>query len=225
MKLLDIPYEGWQAEYDRLMKDPYLSKKYDRKRRIKEKRQYITEKLPEVKNCGGFVVDIGPGPGEFLEVCREFKNKIQGIDAKIDDCEMGDEYIQLSKLMTDRQRVPVLYNGFEDYRIPVDQKVTIINMQGSIEQVLKHILDGPSHKQTKKANKLSWRGQLLLESELEHMFKEFNRVLCDGGIVSIWANGTKEDNIYNESICDISRNIGFVLLKREGKRYHKWMKA
>lgn len=215
----------WQADYDRLMHDPYIRKKYNRARRIAAKIDYVRDMVPEVKTGNGVVLDIGPGPGEFLEVCRAYGNKVGGIDAKIDDCEMGDEYIRLSKLMTARQGIQVWYNGFENRVIPMpDNSVSLINSQGSIEQVMKKHLVGPPHKQTKKASLLEWTGDDWMRLDFENMFIEYDRVLKRGGIVCIWANGAKNTRVYTELVDRLARKQDWDLVKAKGDRFRKWVK-
>ncbi|MCP3683534.1 MAG: class I SAM-dependent methyltransferase [bacterium] len=231
MELKQIPSVEWQKKYDKLMKDPYLSKKYDRKRRIKEKRKYISELCPEIKRLRGkLILDIGPGPGEFLEVCREFGHNVWGIDAKLNDAEMGDEYIQLSKLMSERQKILVDYVGFEDYLIndiaedTDENEVYLINFQGSLEQAFAKYMKGPRHRETKDASQLAW----VIDDDLKHifnlMFEEFHRILEPGGYVLIYGNGAKNVGAYDKLISATAAKYGFKLYLKKSHRLHKWRK-
>lgn len=225
LPLMRDPSPQWQVEYMRLTRDPYLKKKYDRARRIHDKLNYIDDLLPEVKKGGGVVLDIGPGPGEFLEVCRKYGNEVYGIDASFEDCEMGDEYIRLSQLMTQLQKLQVWYNGFKDFVIPLpDKSVTVINSQGSIEQVMKKHLVGPPHKQTKKASLLKWTGDDNMRADFEKMFVAFDRVLKPGGIVCIWANGAKNTKVYAELVDRLAKKYDWNVAKAKGDRLRKWVK-
>jgi 2-polyprenyl-3-methyl-5-hydroxy-6-metoxy-1,4-benzoquinol methylase len=134
--------EEWKRKFRKLLTDPFLSRKYDRKRRIRDKISYIGENCPSLKNGGFAVLDIGPGPGEFLELCRYYGNKIRGIDAPPDDCEMGENYLKLSRMLCERQKVPVDYSGFHGKTKLKNKSVDFINMQGSIEQCFYDCLTG-----------------------------------------------------------------------------------
>ena len=64
----------------------------NRVKRLEDIYKYVKDLAPEIvldkleKNS--YVVDIGPGPGEFLELGRYFGYKQIGFDAKIEDCEI-----------------------------------------------------------------------------------------------------------------------------------------
>jgi hypothetical protein len=232
--------QAWQAKYDKLMKDKYLKGKYNRTRRIAEKRKYLNEITPEIKrkrNQDKLILDIGPGPGEFLEVCREMGHRVIGIDAKIDDCEMGNEYIQLSEMMTKRQGIDVHYIGLDNYlQMPQEEEglsadliktgsVYYINMQGCIEQCFKDYMTGPPHRETKKASGLSWYIEKA-EPMIFAMFTEFNRILEDGGYITIWANGAKNSPKYDDMILRVlDQFTDFRLYKKSGKTLHKIRKV
>ena len=227
IELYKIPSDKWQTEFEKVMQDPYIQKKYSRIRRLAEKQIYVTDTIPEVMNGNGNVLDIGCGPGEFLEVCREYGNKIIGIDAPLDDCEMGNEYIRLSYLMTTRQKVPVKYIGFENIlkkgKLPFkDDSFTIINSQGAIEQVFKDHLEGEPHKIHKDCNRLSWRVDNDLRDLFYHMYKEFERILLPGGLCVIYGNGAKNTSEYNALVNEIIERIdGLTIIEQREDRFHK----
>ncbi len=232
VKLKPVPNKEWQQKYNKLMKDEYLSKKYNRDKRIKAKRKYITEHCPEIKHCKDkLILDIGPGPGEFLEVCREFGHRVMGIDAPINDCEMGNEYIQLSRLMTKRQKLGVIYCGFEEWlKEPLDDEFKntafLINLQGSLEQCFKDYMTGPPHRETKNAGLLSWVIDDKLKVLFYKMFAEFDRILEDGGYVLIYGNGAKNAPQYDNLILRTAEKFpAFKLYKKQGKTLHKFRKV
>jgi len=247
MGLKKIPHEGWQKTYDGLMKDNYLSRKYNRKKRIRDKRKYMTEMTPEIKAHKGenkLILDIGPGPGEWLEICREFGHRIIGIDAMINDCEMGNAYIQLSELMTKRQKIDVYYIGLDNYIYTAsqlsgkhpkvmkdrplleDNSVFYINSQGSIEQCFKDYMAGTPHRITKKASGLTWIIDKNLKDIFNKMFAEFERILEIGGYIFIWGNGSTDDAAYNKLIHDsIKKFPALKLVHNPGNRIHKIRKV
>lgn len=225
-----IELKKWQSiadaeEFKRLMHDPYLSKKYNRAKRLVDKLAYIKSKTPEVLKPGARVLDIGPGPGEYLEVCRELGAEIQGIDAMPGHCEMGEPYLRLSQLMTRRQGVPVAYTGLAGFTIPAeDGFYTVVNSQGSIEQVFKDHLLGPPHRETKKAALLSWNLTPTLTASLDRFLCEVCRVLKEGGVFVVWANGAKNVSDYDRLITERARMAGFELIAERKQTFHKWRK-
>ena len=135
-----------------LLKNEYVARKCDRQRRVPEHLSYIevlgseliNNQLPNQK-----VIDIGPGPGEFLEICRYLDYEVKGYDALLDDSEMGDEYVLYSSLMAKQQQIDIEYVGFENLisALPFDDdSVFFINSRGSIEQVFKQHLKGIPHR-------------------------------------------------------------------------------
>lgn len=233
MELKKIPYKEWRSKFDRLMENPYLAKKYNRQKRIKDHRKYMTSCTPEIKLCKGkLILDIGPGPGEWLEICREFGHRVIGIDARLKDSEMGDEYIQLSQLMTLRQKILVDYVGFENHLLHhigglgTDNSVFYINMRGSIEQCFKNYMSGTPHRITKKASGLTWIIDNKLKDIFYKMFAEFERILEPGGYVYIWANGSTDDSAYNELIQEtLNKFPTLKLYSNPNWRQHKIRKV
>lgn len=232
MKLNPVPNPEWQAQYDKLMQDPYLAKKYNRERRISDHKKYINNCTPEIKRCTGKnVLEIGPAMGEWLELCREYGHNVFGIDAVVTDNEMGNEYAQMSKLMTERQGIQVLYIGFDqylqmdlEYRQGVIPNFTVfyINLRGCIEQVFKQHMTGPPHKQTKDCSQLAWNETRETWDAFYSMFEEFDRILEDGGYIYSWANGSKNNPVYDNYMLEtIKKFPNLHLFKKVGKLQHK----
>jgi SAM-dependent methyltransferase len=216
-----------KMEYEKLMHDEYVGTKVNRRKRLAQKKAYIRHFMPELFRGGGFVLDLGPGPGEFLEIARSYGNAVLGMDATMDDSEMGDEYIQLSRLLTQKQGIPVLYSGitvFLEKEMPLpfaDNYFTHINSQGSIEQIFHNYLIGIPHR-VLKGSVLSWNMEARTLSILSKFFEEIARVLMPGGIFFIYANGTKNEDEFEHLIGDIVQKIGSLsLLPANSKRIFK----
>ena len=227
----EVPDENWQSRYNEVMQDAFLQKKYCRSRRLLDKWNYIHQFLPELvcPNPNGVVVDIGPGPGEFLELCRELGYGIQGVDAATDFGGMGAPYLTLSRLMTSRNKIPVEYSGLKnwlDYHNPRIEpgSVALINSQGSIEQSCSHLMDGPSHELHHDCRQLKWQKGPELASFFLNMMKCFNRWLRPGGMVFIYANGAANTRIYRRVIEKSARQIESLKLVYREDRIHKWVK-
>jgi len=228
MQLHEYPREGWRKDFDGLMKDPYLSKKYNRERRIKDHRKYMGAFTPELKHVKGKkILDIGCAMGEYLEICREFGHEIQGVDAPLEDCEMGNEYIRLSKLMTERQHIPVDYCGLQAWlnKAHAAGEYFYINMRGCIEQCFYEHQSGTPHRVTHNAGGLKWIITKELQDKFELMFKMFSHILEDGGRIAIWANGSKNNPEYDNLILETLKKFPELhLVKKIGKLQHKIQK-
>jgi len=217
----------WESQYKEVLEDEYICKKYNRKNRIQDKVDYINKHLPEVKaGAKGLIIDLGCGPGEFLEICRFYGNTVVGVDARLDDCEMGAEYIKLSYLLCKRQNLDVKYIGFENMlkkgRLPFeDNSVKIINSQGSIEQIFKDYLIGEPHINNKSSKKLIWKVDDSLDSVFYHFFKEVKRILKLNGVLVIYANGTNNKRQYDMLIRRTSLKAGLELVYADGRKFHK----
>ena len=232
MTLLDAPDEGWSVQYERVAQDPFVRQKYDRARRLSEKREYLNRFLPEIIDPGlpkGIVVDIGPGPGEFLELCRLLGHEVRGVDAPSGVCGMGEPYLQLSRLMTDRQRIPVEYCGLASWiergaEVFPPQSVCLINSQGSIEQACSHLMDGTPLDMHHDCRKLRWRVGDELDEFFCRMMRVFDRWLAPGGIILIYANGAANTRAYRRSIECAAEGVGGLQLVQHRKRLLKWAK-
>lgn len=225
------PNDRWDLEYVDLLEDPFIKKKYNRRKRLQDKSDYIDEYLPIVKKGGGYVLDIGPGPGEFLEICRFYGNKTIGIDCKYADCNMmGRKYHRLSELLAQRQCIDIKYDNFESYiesgRIPFnDCTLSVINSQGAIEQVFREYMqhatpereDGwtPTHEGT-------WIINDKLTALFDVFFKEMARVLIVGGKIMIFANGSTNYKEYHKMVTSsIAKAGNLKMVHTDSERLHK----
>lgn len=238
--LRPVPSEAWQTEYDALMDNPWLASKLERAKRIDESYKYIGEHLPEMFLMPkGVVIDIGPGPGEFLEIARNLGHDAIGIDAETGDGGMGNEYLRVSQLMTLRQNINVTYTGFETWvkRFGVDgcwdiskseNTIAVINSRGSIEQCLSDYMTGTPHDQHHRSDQLDWKMETATSEILLDAFEVFAKLLRPGGILLIHANGTGSNQSrywYDACVCACGVSVGLKLVKQEGTRLHKWEKS
>lgn len=232
LDLLDFKSKEDEAEYNELLKNDYIQRKCaNREKRIKDIKNYINSLAPEIlsesnRNLSNlFIIDIGPGPGELLEVARDHGYNHLGYDALIDDCEMGNEYIRYSYLMSKRQNLNIkycdFYNSIGNLNIP-ENSTALINSRGSIEQVFRSHLEGVPHKQHKDAQQLSWIIDDNLDQKLTLMFKEFYKILVTNGVILIHGNGAKNVDEYHNLLVKVVASIdGLVLEATDGVRLHK----
>lgn len=235
-----MPSDEWQEEYDGLVKSKraivlasgyeylgrWLSRKTDRKRRLKEIFQYINDHATEVKKAqNGIVIDVGAGPGEFLEIARHYGNAVLGIDAATGEGGMGFGYLRASQLLTTRQGIPVEYTGFLDWlhedALVMTAAASFINFRGSFEQCFAHRMHG-DHRAKMDCRFLHWNEDGATRDEFLSMFCRLKRVLQPNGCILIHANGSASDDWYDVTIQSAAREAGFTLLKRESKTLHKW---
>jgi len=227
LKLLPVPNEEWLLTYNEVMRDKFIQIKYNREKRINEKKEYIDKYLPEIKYGGLRVLDLGPGPGEFLELCRFYGNDIVAIDSDTDANPMGKSYGVLSKLMSKRQNIPVIYGGIQKFinsfdvsGFPFDNNtIDIVNSQGSIEQIFSGYSDKIENNvlTTLRENKQT-------EDIFYSFFEDIYRMLKISGIVYIYGNGFINQKYYNALVKRISLDFHFKITYTDNKRRHKLVK-
>lgn len=230
LKLNDVPDSAWLSEYAALMKDDWLRDKLDRDKRIHEHLGYIARYVPEFYRLPkGLVIDVGPGPGEFLEIARANGHHILGVDASTGDGGMGDSYLAASKLMSRRQNIPVRYVGFQNWlnedHAAIEGSAVLINFRGSFEQAFSDYLTGIPHDEHHCAKKLDWRIGSRTEARFLEAFRLFERLLSPGGILLIHANGTgsRESQLwYDRTVQMCGEEADLELVMRPSARLHRW---
>jgi hypothetical protein len=232
LPLLPVPDAEWTARFERLLQDGFLARKYSRPRRLEDKWRYLHDYLPEMLRspvAGATVVDIGPGPGEFLEWCRWFGYEIRGVDAATGRGGMGDAYLELSRLLTRRQRIPVDYGGLVESvarhdEIVKPQTAALVNSQGSIEQACGHLMEGQPHDEHHDCRRMRWRTGDELPAFFRQMLAAWKSWLMPGGTIFIYANGAANTRAYEKAIEQAARYVGGLTLVQRRKRIHKWVK-
>ncbi len=230
--LLPVSSPDWDAQVERLLRDEFLRAKYDRCRRLAEKWAYLDEYLPEIIESpvrGATVIDIGPGPGEFLECCRSLGYDVRGVDAAAGEGGMGDAYLELSRLLTQRQGIPVDYCGLTGWldrgtEVFAEGSVALINSQGSIEQACSHMMAGEPHHEHHDCRRLKWRTGSELQAFFNKVMSVWKSWLLPGGIIFLYANGAENTRAYAKAIERAAQDVGDLELVLRRKRIHKWKK-
>ena len=229
-----VPDSEWQAEFDRLMHDKYLSRKYDRQRRLVEHRQYIDDYCPEIMSTeSGLVVDLGPGAGEMLEFARKFGHSHLGIDAESSKGGMGKGYLKLSKMMHQRQGLEVNYMGghafFRKLRDEqVSRDIVLLSARGAWAQCWSKFVGGPPHHLHHDCNQQWWNFGQPLTDVWRMAFRAMAKHLRPGGHVLIVANrlgGQTGQKRYSKTIIAAAEKAGLETVKAEDNYIHKWRKA
>jgi len=208
---------------DELRKDKWLSRKTNRVRRVRELEQYIKDYLPEMddRKLGGFL-DIGPGPGELIELAMAKQMDAYGWDAETPEGGMGDKYLEFSRLSHLVHDLDVRYcNDFTLIELRFSNILSIINLRGSIEQVLSSCMNGRPHHEHQNCNKLSWDMKRGRDGLIKFM-KCMRAALLDNGILMIAANGAANTDWYDRTVSEIYSDCGFTRMKRFDNRTHKF---
>lgn len=205
----------------------WADKKLDMTRRRLELERHINLMLPELRTMNpGLVVDVGPGPGDFLALCRDMDHSILGIDAPHGKGGMGDPYLRLCKQYWKEMKIPVICCGLGAFIDSQDyQDVAMIHLRGSIEQASAHRMEGPPHDEHHECKKLDWIVDQFTWLWFQTMFESFARMLRRGGMVFIHANGTKSTNKwYDQTVRQCAAQAGLRLVYSDGLLIHKWVK-
>ena len=233
LPLFSVPRETWQAEVDAILEaEPWLRDKSDRARLIREKNEYIDRYCPEIKDGGdGMIVDVGPGFGVFLELCKACGWVAIGYETNDGIGGMGDRYLQLAKLLCERQGVRQIGRGFRSFKgvchVDPIPRYRLVNFQGSFAQCHAYWLSGMPHHINRKAEEQRWRFSDDLFLTWRSEFKLIRRTLMLDGELLIVANktGPSEDHkVYDREICKAADAAGLELVLHLSDWEHKWRK-
>ena len=174
--------------------DPYLAGKYNRARRWREKSDYIDRYIPELKAGGFRVLDIGPGPGEFLELCQDYGNEAIGIDS-VEPNVMGDAYDALSRACHKAQGLDVSYIGLSGFLTTDWEGFDCINLQGSLEIAMTPYLRGDGFGEHKRT------GSMVLDLDpaaafLYRAIQGIRKKLNPNGSILLYCNALKNQIDY-----------------------------
>ena len=212
-----------QAKINRLTTNVWLSKKVCRSRRWDQHVKWFAEHLPELlRSVNGTFVDIGPGPGESLEIATICGHKSFGYDAVSGNGGMGQRYFEYCDLMHMRQRLDVR-------RVPLREMfdsvagVDFVMSRGSIEQVFSDFMIGQPHHEHHNAKAMKWdikNAYLAMESLLIKISNSMNV----GGIFVVHANGSSADEGYAEMLKAAAKKVGFSVTQN-GNLKHRMTKT
>jgi len=222
---------SWHAAFDRLMRDPYLSKKYNRERRVADHLHYLQRYAPEVLGqpiTRTKIIDVGCGAGETLEWARTFGWETLGIEASGGEGGMGSGYWELSRLMHKRQGLHVLYCGWQGYIKHHSHAAALFNFRGSWAQSYAEFLGGEPHHVHHNCRQQWWKWGGELREAWALAFEFMRKNLIPGGHIVIAANDTGGSSCrarYNKDMQDLAKGAGFKLVREENKGLLlKWRK-
>lgn len=225
LKLNAVP-DRHLSEYNSLMLSPWLSKKIERTKRIAEKVKYVNSFLPEIKKGGLSVLDIATGPGEFLEICRHYGNRIFGIDKFNTETEQYSEYSRYSQINHARQDIPVINDDFFCVLIGEDQVFDgivfdIINCQHAINFIARACFDFRPEDGPYKNNG-SWKINSTFEKFFSLYFSWCNKHLSPSGSILISALNATNKARYSDTLISIASECGFCLVSSDKFLVHKF---
>ena len=232
--LRPIPRSDWQVDYDRLMRDPYLAKKYNRQTRLREHFAFIQanagELLTRPPGDTGTIVDVGSGPGEALEIFHSVGWNTLGIEASTGEGGMGDGYLQLSKLLHERQKIEVNYTGGPAFfhtlhNEQIFRDLVLVLFRGSWAQCWAKHVGGPPHHINHDCTQQYWIWSDELFADWSRAFRAMFAHLRPGGHVLIAANRLGEQSNqqrYDKEITSVAKAAGFESIATEDSYIHKW---
>jgi hypothetical protein len=232
MKIRPEPRTDWLADWEACANDPYVMSKLRRRDRIRELMNFINSYIPELKGedkdinnmtdaevdaleitkTQKLVIDIGVGFCEFLEISRAYGMEIRGIDAPAPDKNgMGVNYHTASKLMAERQEIPVSYDGFDNWikdGFPIgSDTVGIYHSCGSLDFVLREFCEGePGQDFANDSKLLSFVFDKKSEDFLKKMFSEIERTLIKDGIFAIHMNPVKNQKEFADYFMNLVKD-------------------
>jgi hypothetical protein len=212
------------AEMNQLLESSdWLRRKVDRNRRMVELRKYVNKYIPEMleRPLHGFL-DIGPGPGELIELAMAASMDAHGWDAETPEGGMGSDYLKYSRLTHELRGLDVTYcDDFRPIQARFNGALSIINLRGSIEQVMSDYMVGDPHDKHQDCRKLSWDDRRA-EGGLRGFLKVMRASLLDSnGVLMVAANGAANTAWYDKTIMDIFEVSGFSRIDRFDERTHK----
>ncbi|GAG04027.1 unnamed protein product, partial [marine sediment metagenome] len=184
---------------------------------IREEIKYINNYLPEIKNGGLKILDIGCGFGVFLELARYYK--CDPIGTHYDYSARTFLYNDYCELMFNVQNLNIinldLYNVIKNDDIIMIKDFDIINCKHAINLIfLKHF----------DFKKNCW----ILSNELIYLTDKFfilcNDILNNNGILMIASLTSKNRKKYTNIIKDIAKKNNFKLLINNRNLNYKFIK-
>jgi SAM-dependent methyltransferase len=165
--------------------------------------RYAMQFTPEVMSGQLDILDVGPGPGHWLLLCRALGNRVSGVDLELP---AGPESsLHAYKAMTDHFNLDVLYHGFHRFtqeKMPWGNKAfDLINFRGSLDGVIA-ALHGD-------------------ELSLLTLLAKMHDILKYGGAITISHNIGKEEAQFRAAITHGVPNFEIVVNTKHFTRLHR----
>lgn len=212
--------DDWDMVYfdkknDDIENDEWIKVKFNREKRMLDKRRHINKYLPEIQSGGLNVLDVGTGPGEMLEICQECGCKAVGIELKwavIND-RKASLYVRHSLLKHAENNLDVVYASVNDVMEKGNEKIDgqkfdIINCQHAINFFRKEFFDF-TNVDGKYNNTGRWIFNYVFHGFFRQYFEWCRAHLNENGIVVISALHSTNEQEYQKNLLMIANDYGF----------------
>lgn len=215
-------------EENKLVNDPWIKTKFDRARRVVDKKQYIEKFLPEIFSGGLDVLDIATGPGEFIELAMEFDCKAIGIEGfgRMLERPIDTLYNRFSRLKLKEKGLPVIHADMNDV-LKIDlpelagRKFDIINCQLAINFIFSDCFNSHPELGAYRNN-----GEWIFNDNFSRHFNDYFRWcknhLHKNGIVMLAALQAVNRAEYSDRIIELAEAMGYICLVSDGWLNHKF---
>lgn len=225
--LAPVP-DSMAGEFESLSAIESLMKKVDRKKRIEEKNRYIRRYLPELKQGGKTVLDIGTGTGEFLEFARKAGNVAVGIEKWHDLKCRWNEYTRWSMIQWARAGLDVRRYDFAELLMKEKsefdgEKYGIINSQHAVNFFFPGVFAFG-----RASGICSNDGEWIIDDRFDEWFSRFFSWCADhlteNGILLVASLRSKNASHFTVRIQKLAGAAGLLMIGDWSNLVHKWRK-
>lgn len=214
--------DNWDMVYfdeddNAIINDPWIIKKFDRKKRMAENGKYISTFLPEIKNGGLDILDIAAGPGEFLEIVDDCG--CNGLGIEITYPATGnvnaDKYVRFSRLKHIEKNLKIIYADINEvinngHEVVDSKKYDIINCKHAINFFPAGCFDFSTENGEYK-NGGSWVFGEAFDAWFKRYFEWCSEHIKSNGVVIISCLLSKNSKEFSLKINEIGCGSGFIL--------------
>ena len=183
--------------------------KTDRGERLNAEARYISDYSPEILNGGLFILDMGSGPGEFMELCNSYGNQSMGIDYKVYDGSDCDKLLIIKKDLRELFK-------HKSWPAPAFDFINCKHALGNLMK--KHVIVAEDY----KYNKWTYSDEMAHDFYL--MFRFVYCGLKPDGLFLIAAHHCLDEDIYSDYIIRQAVKSGFKLENKYSNLIHKFRK-
>lgn len=217
----DRDFKILKAWVDKEAYDFYITKikdsgmKINHGERLKQEAGYIKKYLPMILKGGLSVLDIGTGPGEFLQICQTHNCQNVGIDV---EKYKNHKNSNLNILYANARD---LFENITDSFGPYD----IINCKHVLNLIMKSDFNFPLDTEGKYHNDGSWIYGPKMDDSFTTMFYFLKHSLKENGIFMVSAHHCSDEKQYSEYIKSMALKCGFNLDKEFSNLIHRFKKV
>jgi hypothetical protein len=215
---------------DRVMSDPWVIDKFDKRKRTLEVELYIQAFLIELKNGGLSFLDIAAGPGELMLAAIRYGCTALGIEATTGMLNRREDllYERYSVLCHIADNLNIIYADFntvmaDSKRYLDGKKFDVINCKHAINFILNDCFDFILTDGVYK-NKGSWRIDEQTGKRFYALFSVISSILNLRGVFLISALKSVNSVEYSVLLKKAAAGNGFSLVLEKDSLIHKFCK-